>query len=767
MKVLKRSGATEDVRLDKLTFRVKSLSEGLKVDPVSVAQKTAMYLKDGITTREIDRLLAETAAGQTTEHPDYSRVAGRIIASSVQKETGSFYEAMKAMYKAGMLSESFITLVRLHGKKLEQMIDYERDFNFDYFGIVTLADKYLTQVDDQVVERPQHLFMRVALSICQSNLHDVRELYNLMSEGYYTHATPTLFNAGLKNQQMSSCYLVAMESDSIEGIYNTLKECALISKYAGGIGVHIHNIRASDAIIKSTGRKGDGLVPMLKVFNDTARYVNQGGKRKGSIAMYLEPWHADVEDFLDLRKQQGPEERRAHDLFTAMWVSDLFMNRVKENADWTLFSPDEAPGLADVYGEEFETLYKRYETEGRGRRTIKAQDLMVKIVESQIEHGVPYIGFKDHANRKSNQKNIGVIKSSNLCIEIMEVSTPEETAVCNLASICLPKFVNVETKSFDYKKLGDVVSVAIKNLNRVIDLNFYPTEKTHKSNSAHRPVGLGVQGLHDVFMALGLPFDSAEAREINRNISETMYFHAVQASADIAEKEGPYSTYQGSPMSKGVFQFDMWDTAPSSRYDWAKLKEKVLKVGVRNSLLIALMPTASTAQIFGNTESFEPMTSNLYKRQVLAGEFVVLNRYLIAALEARGLWNTQMRLTLLSTSGSVQNVPEIPDDLKAIFRTVWEISQKSCIEMAADRAAFVCQSQSMNLYIADANVGKINSALFYAWQKGLKTGSYYLRSRSRREAVSVTTEIPKSQASSAEALVCSIENPEDCEACGS
>ena len=768
MKVLKRSGATEDVRLDKLTFRVKSLAEGLKIDPVSVAQKTAMYLKDGITTREIDRLLAETAAGLTTEHPDYSRVAGRIIASSVQKETGSFYEAMKAMYKSGMLSESFIQLVREHGKKLEQIIDYERDFNFDYFGIVTLADKYLSQVEDQVVERPQHLFMRVALSICQGNLKEVRELYDLMSQGYYTHATPTLFNAGLKYQQMSSCYLAAMESDSIDGIYNTLKECALISKFAGGIGVHIHNIRASDAIIKSTGRKGDGIVPMLKVFNDTARYVNQGGKRKGSIAVYLEPWHADVEDFLDLRKQQGPEDRRAHDLFTAMWIPDLFMERVKADGQWTFFSPDEAPGLPDVYGDEFKALYEKYEAEGRGRRTIKAQDLMIKIIESQIEHGVPYIGFKDHANRKTNQQNLGVIKSSNLCIEIMEVSTPDETAVCNLASICLPKFVDVKNQTFDYDKLGEVVRVAIKNLNRVIDQNFYPTEKTHKSNSRHRPVGLGIQGLHDVFMALGLPFDSEEARKINREIAETMSYNALLTSSKIAEVEGTYETYEGSPVSKGVFQFDMWGVTPSERFDWAALKERVKKTGIRNSLLIALMPTASTAQIFGNTESFEPMTSNLYKRQVLAGEFVVINRFLIEALEKRGLWSSQMRMNLLSNSGSVQNVAEIPDDVKAVFRTVWEISQKSCIEMAADRAAFICQSQSMNLYIADANVGKVNSAVFYSWQKGLKTGSYYLRSRAKREAINIVTEIQKTPAaSSQDALVCSLEDPEACDVCSS
>jgi ribonucleoside-diphosphate reductase alpha chain len=763
MKVIKRSGAIEDVRLDKLTFRVKNLSEGLKVDPVLVAQKTAMYLKDGITTREIDRLLAETAAGLTTEHHDFSRVAGRIVASSVQKETGSFYHAMKEMYKAGMLSDQFIQLVRENGKKVEAMIDYDRDFNFDYFGIVTLADKYLTHVGDKVAERPQHLFMRVALAICGSDLKDVKELYDLISQGFYTHATPTLFNAGLKNQQMSSCFLVAMESDSIDGIYNTLKECALISKYAGGIGVHIHNVRATDAIIKSTGRKGDGIVPMLKVFNDTARYVNQGGKRKGSIAVYLEPWHADIEDFLDLKKQQGPEDRRAHDLFTALWVSDLFMKRVRDGGDWTLFSPDAAPGLSDVYGDEFEKLYERYEKEGRGRKKIKAQDLMVKIIESQIEHGVPYIGFKDHANRKSNQKNIGIIKSSNLCIEVMEVSTPEETAVCNLASVCLPKFVNAEAQSFNHEQLGRVVKVAIKNLNRVIDLNCYPTDKTKKSNVMHRPVGLGVQGLHDVFMILGLPFDSEGARKLNREIVETMYFHALEASADLAETEGPYDTFAGSPLSQGILQYEMWDVTPTDRYNWEQIKGRIKATGVRNSLLMAMMPTASTAQIFGNTESFEPMTSNLYKRQVLAGEFVVINRYLIDELEKRNLWNPQIRLKLLADNGSVQGIAEIPDDVKMLFRTVWEIPQKSCIEMAADRGAFICQSQSMNLYIADPSVGKISSALFYAWQKGLKTGSYYLRSKSRREAVNVTVELAQEAQDGA---VCSIDNP-DCEVCSS
>lgn len=767
MKVVKRSGAIEDVRLDKLTFRVKSNAEGLKVDPVLVAQKTATYLKDEITTREIDRLLAETAASLTTEHPDYSRVAGRIVASAVHKETASFYEAMKAMYKAGMLSEDFISLVRLHGKKLENVIDYDRDFNFDYFGIVTLSEKYLTQVDEKIVERPQHLFMRVALAIARDNIKEVRELYDLMSMGYYTHATPTLFNSGLKNQQMSSCYLVAMESDSIDGIYNTLKECALISKYAGGIGIHVHNVRAANAIIKSTGRKGDGLVPMLRVYNDTARYVNQGGKRKGSIAVYLENWHSDIEDFLDLRKQQGPEDRRAHDLFTAMWISDLFMKRVEQDGNWTLFSPDEAPGLSDVYGDEFEALYERYESEGRGRRTIKAQELMIRIVESQIEHGVPYIGFKDHANRKSNQKNLGTIKSSNLCIEIMEVSTPEETAVCNLASTCLPKFVDRENKTFDHEKLGEVVQIAIKNLNRVIDVNFYPTDKTKRSNLRHRPVGLGVQGLHDVFMMLGLPFESEEARQLNREIAETIYFNAVTASNRLAEKEGPYESFEGSPISQGIFQFDMWGVTPSDRYDWESLREKVKKSGVRNSLLVALMPTASTAQIFGNTESFEPMTSNLYKRQTLAGEFIVINRFLIEALEKRGLWNSAMKMRLLAGKGSIQDIAEIPDDIKALFKTVWEIPQKVCLEMAADRGAFVCQSQSMNLYISEPNVAKLNSALFYGWRKGLKTGSYYLRSKPRSEAVNVTVDSSSStQVSAQEALACSLDG-DTCEVCSS
>jgi ribonucleoside-diphosphate reductase alpha chain len=765
MKVVKRSGTVEDVRLDKLTFRVKSHSDGLKIDSVLVAQKTATYLKDGITTREIDRLLAETAAGLCTEHPDYSLVAGRIVASSVHKETGSFYEAMKQMYKAGMLSESFIELVRKHGKKLENIIDYDRDFSFDYFGIVTLNDKYLTKVQDRVVERPQHLFMRVALAIAQNNVADVKELYDLMSQGFYTHATPTLFNSGLRNQQMSSCFLAMMEDDSIEGIYNTLKECALISKYAGGIGLHVHNVRAAGAIIKSTGRKGDGLVPMLKVFNDTARYVNQGGKRKGSIAVYLETWHADIEEFLDLKKQQGPEDRRAHDLFTAMWVSDLFMKRVKENANWTLFSPDEAPGLTDAYGEEFERLYERYEAEGKGRRTIKAQDLMIRITESQIEHGVPYVGFKDHANRKSNQKNIGTIKSSNLCIEVMEVSTSEETAVCNLASLCLPKFVNSKTKSFNHDELGRVVRVAIKNLNRVIDVNFYPTMKTQISNSRHRPVGLGVQGLHDVFFMLGLSFDSDEARELNRSIAETIYYNALLASCELAVKDGPYETYPGSPMSQGIFQFDMWDVKPSDRHDWAKLRAMLAASGVRNSLLIALMPTASTAQIFGNTESFEPITSNLYKRQTLAGEFIVINRFLIEELDKRGLWNSGMKLKLLAASGSVQAIAEIPQDVKELFRTIWEIPQKACIDMAADRGAFTCQSQSMNVWIAEPTVGKVTSALFYAWNKGLKTGMYYLRSKPRREAINMSKELPA--VSNEEAMVCAIDNPEACEVCSS
>lgn len=765
MKVIKRSGATEDVRLDKLTFRVKAHSEGLKIDPVLVAQKTASYLKDGITTHEIDRLLAETAFGLSTDHPDYARVGGRIVASSIHKETGSFYDAMKKMYKAGILSEDFISLVRAHGKKLESKIDYGRDFDFEYFGMMTLAEKYLTQVGDKVIERPQHLFMRVALAVCRDNITDVVELYDLMSQGFYTHATPTLFNAGLRYPQLSSCFLTAMEDDSIDGIFNTVKEAALISKFAGGIGMHIHNIRAAGSIIKSTGRKGDGIVPMLRVFNDTARYVNQGGKRKGSIAVYLEPWHADIEDFLDLRKQQGQEDRRTHDLFTALWVPDLFMKRVRADAEWTLFSPDEAPGLSDTYGEEFEKLYERFEKEGRGRRTVKAQELMLKINDSQTQTGVPYIAFKDHANRKTNQQNLeSIIKCSNLCIEIMEVSTPEETAVCNLASLALSKFVR-EGK-FDFEKLGEVVGIATKNLNRVIDINYYPSDKTKRSNSRHRPVGLGVQGLHDVFMKLRMSFDSEEARILNREIAETIYYYAVRASMELAKTQGAYETFPGSPMSKGVFQFDMWGVKPSARYDWEALRSDVKKHGIRNSLLVALMPTASTAQIFGNTESFEPRTSNLYTRVVLAGQFFVVNQFLIEELESLGLWTETVKLKLIADDGSVQNIPEISAELKLRYRTIWEIPQKSLFEMAADRGAFVCQSQSMNLWIAEPTAGKLTSAMFYAWSLGLKTGSYYLRSKSSLKAKKVVV-TQETQPSLPEAMACAIDNPEGCEACGS
>lgn len=775
MKVVKRSGSVEDVKLDKVTNRVKALSDGLKIDAVVVAQKTITYLKDRITTKEIDKLLAETAAWLATEHPHYSKVAGRIVASSIHKETGSFYDSMKKMQKAGMLSESFEKLVREHGKKLEKMIDYDRDFNFDYFGIMTLSESYLTQIADKVIERPQHLFMRVALAICGSDLEAVEELYDLMSLGYYTHATPTLFNAGLKCPQLSSCYLQGIESDSIEGIFNTLKECALISKYAGGIGLHIHNVRAQKAVIKSTGRKGDGIVPMLKVFSDTVKYVNQGGKRKGSAAIYLEPWHADVEAFLEIKKQETKEEHRASNLWTAMWVPDLFMERAEADGDWTLFSPDEAPGLSDVYGEEFKKLYELYESEGRGRKTMKARDLLSKITVSQIETGAPYITFKDHANKKSNQQNIGTIKSSNLCAEIMEVSNSDETAVCNLASLCLPKYVKMKTKEFDFKKLGEVVRVAVRNLNKVIDINFYPTDKTQRSNMSHRPVGLGVQGLHTAFMMLGFPYDSEDARKLNREIAETIYYNAVLESCKLAESQGTYNTYEGSPMSRGVFQFDMWGITPSDRHDWQSLKELVKKHGVRNSLLVALMPTASTAQIFGNSESFEPMTTNLFKRQVLAGEFVVINGLLIEALEKRSLWSPEMKAKLLEHKGSIQEINEIPEDLKQLFKTVWEISQKSCIEMAADRGAFICQSQSMNLFIADPNSGKIGSAIMYGWKKGLKTGCYYLKSRAKKDAVNITVEVRREaiqetkseEVSSEEALACSLDNPEACDVCGS
>ncbi|MDA0149076.1 ribonucleoside-diphosphate reductase subunit alpha [Vibrio sp. LaRot3] len=737
MDVIKRDGRTEKASLDKVTRRAEALSDGLKVEPIAVAQRVVSGLYDGIKVTEIDVFLAETAGSMAAEHPDYAKLAARVMVSSLQKETGGLWDATQKLAKIGILSDEYVSFVDTHKHDLEELIDYRRDYQFDYFGYKTLERSYLLKVNGEIAERPQDMFMRVAIAVAGNDLDEIKELYDLLSQGYYTHATPTLFNAGCKMQQLSSCFLLAMQDDSISGIYDTLKDCALISKSAGGIGLHIHNIRATGAPIIGTNGISNGIVPMLKVFNETARYVDQGGgKRKGSFAIYLEPWHADIESFLDLRKNHGKEEFRARDLFLSLWVPDLFMQRVEEDGDWTLFSEHSAKGLSDVYGDDFVRLYEQYEQQGLGLKTIKARSLMTQIIESQAETGTPYMLYKDACNEKSNQKNLGTIKSSNLCAEIMEVSTPEETAACNLASVALPKFVTQD--GFDFDELHRVTKVAIKNLDRVIDVNYHPTDKIEKSNHAHRPVGLGIQGLADVFFKMHLAYDSEEARKLNRDIAETMYHASLEASCEQAQQKGTYDSYDGSPISQGIFQFDLWQAEPSSRWDWHSLKQNISQHGVRNSLLIAQMPTASTAQILGNTEAFEAQTSNIYKRQTLSGEFIIVNKHLVYDLEERGLWTTEIRDNIILHNGSVQDIPAIPDDLKAVYRNIWEISQKAIINMSADRGPYVCQSQSLNLWLASPTFAQINAMHFYAWKKGLKTGMYYLRSKPSANAVKVT-----------------------------
>ena len=737
MDVIKRDGRTEKASLDKVTRRAEALSDGLKVEPIAVAQRVVSGLYDGIKVTEIDVFLAETAGSMAAEHPDYAKLAARVMVSSLQKETGGLWDATQKLAKIGILSDEYVSFVDTHKHDLEELIDYRRDYQFDYFGYKTLERSYLLKVNGEIAERPQDMFMRVAIAVAGNDLDEIKELYDLLSQGYYTHATPTLFNAGCKMQQLSSCFLLAMQDDSISGIYDTLKDCALISKSAGGIGLHIHNIRATGAPIIGTNGISNGIVPMLKVFNETARYVDQGGgKRKGSFAIYLEPWHADIESFLDLRKNHGKEEFRARDLFLSLWVPDLFMQRVEEDGDWTLFSEHSAKGLSDVYGEDFVRLYEQYEQQGLGLKTIKARSLMTQIIESQAETGTPYMLYKDACNEKSNQKNLGTIKSSNLCAEIMEVSTPDETAACNLASVALPKFVTQD--GFDFDALHRVTKIAIKNLDRVIDVNYHPTDKIEKSNHAHRPVGLGIQGLADVFFKMHLAYDSEEARKLNRDIAETMYHASLEASCEQAQEKGTYDSYDGSPISQGIFQFDLWQAEPSSRWDWDSLKQNISQHGVRNSLLIAQMPTASTAQILGNTEAFEAQTSNIYKRQTLSGEFIIVNKHLVYDLEQRGLWTTEIRDNIILHNGSVQDIPAIPDDLKAVYRNIWEISQKAIIDMSADRGPYVCQSQSLNLWLASPTFAQINAMHFYAWKKGLKTGMYYLRSKPSANAVKVT-----------------------------
>lgn len=742
MKVIKRDGSVASVSLDAVTERVINVSNGLQVDPILVSQKAVAGLHDGIKTTAIDEFLAETAASMIVEHPDYSMVASHIKADSLHRETQGFAHATQALYDDGLLNDDYYAKATANMADIEAIIDYSRDFRFDYFGLTTLIRAYLLKIGDQVVERPQDMWMRTALTVTPREFDKelVRETYNLLSHGYYTHATPTLFNSGLKMQQLSSCFLISMEDDSIDGIFNTLKDTALISKTAGGIGLHAHNIRARGSVIKSTNGKSNGLIPFLKIFNETARSVDQGGgKRKGSFAVYLEPWHADIEHFLELRKNTGAEEFRARDLFYALWVCDLFMQRVEDDADWTLMSESECPNLSGTYGAEFEKLYTQYEQQGKGLKTIKARELMGKIIEAQIEAGQPYMLYKDSINEKSNQKNIGVIKSSNLCAEIVEYSDENETAVCNLASICLPKFVSADRQSYDYKKLYQVAKLATKNLNRVIDINFYPTDKTERSNMRHRPIGLGIQGLADVYFAMRLDYDGEEAREINRKIFETIYFAAIESSMEEAKENGAYQTYEGSPISQGILQFDTWENAKTSGlWDWDGLRADIQKYGVRNSLTTACMPTASTGIIQGNTEAFQIQTSNIYKRQTLSGEFMIVNRHLVNELLELGLWNSKMRDKIILNNGSIQAIDEIPEKIRSIYRTTWEISQKTVIEMAADRQPFIDQTQSMNLWLEKPTFGQVNAMHFYAWKLGLKTGMYYLRSRSASDNVKVT-----------------------------
>jgi ribonucleoside-diphosphate reductase alpha chain len=753
MFVVKRDGKKESVKFDKITARIEKLCYGLNpalVDPIDVAKKVIEGLFDGVTTSELDNLAAETAASLTTKHPDYALLASRIAVSNLHKNTiKSFSETMKLLYEyvdpktgknASLLAEDVFDIIQANAEELDSSIIYDRDFGFDYFGFKTLEKSYLLKLDGQIAERPQHLFMRVSVGIHKEDIESAIKTYNLMSERWFTHATPTLFNSGTPKPQMSSCFLLTMKDDSIEGIYDTLKQTAKISQSAGGIGLSIHNVRATGSYISGTNGTSNGIIPMLRVFNDTARYVDQGGgKRKGAFAIYLEPWHADIFEFLDLRKNHGKEEMRARDLFYALWVSDLFMQRVEANEEWSLFCPHEAPGLADCHGKEFEDLYKRYESEGRARKVVKAQELWFAVLDAQVETGTPYLLYKDAANAKSNQQNLGTIKSSNLCTEILEYTSADEIAVCNLASLALPRYVR--DGKFDHEKLYEVTYQAAINLNKIIDNNYYPVEEARTSNLRHRPIGLGVQGLADAFILLRMPFESPEAQKLNTEIFETIYFAAMTASKDLAIKDGAYETFKGSPLSKGQFQFDLWNVKPDSgRWDWENLRLDVMNHGVRNSLLVAPMPTASTSQILGNNECFEPYTSNIYTRRVLSGEFIIVNKHLLRDLVNRGLWDTTMKNKIISANGSVQDIEEIPQDLKDLYKTVWEIKMRTIIDMAADRGAYICQSQSLNLFINSPNASKLTSMHFYAWKKGLKTGMYYLRTQAASQAVKFTVE---------------------------
>lgn len=781
MKVVKRNGEEEDVSFDKVLNRLQHLSDELDVDVFDITQKVCSRIYNGVKTSELDELAAQLCSSMMIENPDYGDLAARIIISNHHKNTSpSFSETIQIMYdnkdvedkSSPLVNDKLYNVVMKNKEKLNSYIDHQRDYTLDYFGFKTLERAYLTKVNGKIVERPQYMWMRVALGIHDDDFKDALQTYDLMSKKYFTHATPTLFNAGTRHQQMSSCYLLAMENDSLDGIYNTIKDCALISKFAGGIGLHVHNVRSKGSYIRGTNGSSTGLVPMLRVFNGTARYVDQGSRRLGSFAMYLETWHADIEAFIQLRKNHGNEEERCRDLFLALWVSDLFMERVKTNGVWSLMCPNKCKGLTDTYGDDFKKLYESYEEKDMYVKQINAQDLWFKILECQIEGGTPYILYKDAANRKSNQKNLGVIKSSNLCCEIMEYSDKDETAVCNLASICLPTYIKKidDVYEFDYDKLHDTVKVITKNLNKIIDKNFYPTPKTERSNLRHRPVGMGTQGLADVFAILKIAFESEEAKDINKKIYETIYHAALETSMEISKKRtdiinkikeqgndvitsdenrdylmlnqyeeqnlssnypGSYVSFEGSPASKGILQFDMWDVDPGDRYDWDSLKVNIKKYGLRNSLLVAPMPTASTSQIMGFNESFEPFTNNLFKRKTLSGEFIVMNKYLIRELIKRKLWNNQLKDTILLNEGSVQNIPDIPDDMKSIYKTVWEIKQKALIDLSIQRGPYICQSQSLNIFMEEPDFKRLSSMHFYGWSNGLKTGSYYLRTRPR------------------------------------
>jgi len=789
MYVIKRDGRRELVQFDKITARIKKLCYSLheSVDPQRVAMRVIEGVYDGVSTTELDNLAAEVAATNAVTHPDYASLASRIAVSNLHKATKkSFAETMNDLYNyvdpvtsdpASLIAEDVHEIIQENAEFLDSQIIYDRDFSYDYFGFKTLERSYLLKMNGEISERPQQMLMRVSVGIHKDDLESVVKTYNMLSEGWFTHATPTLFNAGTPKPQMSSCFLLTMKEDSISGIYDTLKQCAKISQSAGGIGLAMHNIRAKGSYIKGTNGTSNGIVPMLRVFNDTARYVDQGGgRRKGSFAMYLEPWHADVFDFLEMRKNHGKEEQRARDLFYALWIPDLFMKRVEENGEWTLMCPNECPGLPETHSAEFEALYTKYEKEGRGRKTIKAQELWFKILDSQVETGTPYMLFKDAANAKSNQKNLGTIRSSNLCTEIIEYTAPDEVAVCNLASVALPKFVTSDGK-FDHEKLFEVTYQITKNLNCIIDRNYYPVVEARNSNMRHRPIGIGIQGLADVFILMRHAFDSDEAKTLNKEIFETLYYASCTASKDLAKEDGAYETFKGSPASEGKLQFDLWDVTPSDRWEWDVLKEEIQKHGMRNSLLLAPMPTASTAQILGNNECFEPYTSNIYTRRVLSGEFIVVNKHLLRDLVKLGLWDDDMKNRLIAANGSVQNINEIPDNIKLLYRTAWEISQRSILDMAADRGAYICQSQSLNIFMENATNSKLTSMHFHAWKIGLKTGMYYLRTKAAVDAIKFTidkkykveddTEKAPELTHEEEVAMCNIENGDDCDMCGS